>query len=165
MWALDSSIRPMLPKKGSRRAQHGYKACQKSALPGILLVVSIISQTWAFSPATTSTLTYFQLEDPSWLSTKSWCSLLGSPHCRDGTSQFQLTTCSSPPPALAKQAKVQAREARLQMFENQAARDGNILILVAGTTSTRADESKAAVAVKLEEIMRAFDHVGSVGEH
>lgn len=51
------------------------------------------------------------------------------------------------------------------MFENEAARDGNILILVAGTTSTRTEESKVAMAVKLEEIMRAFDQVQSVGRH
>jgi hypothetical protein len=51
------------------------------------------------------------------------------------------------------------------MFENEAARDGNILILVAGTTSTRAEESKTAMAVKLEEIMRAFHQAESVGEH
>lgn len=51
------------------------------------------------------------------------------------------------------------------MFENQAARDGNILVLVAGITSTGAEESEATMAVKLEEIMRAFDLLESVGEH
>lgn len=79
--------------------------------------------------------------------------------------QSQLTTCSCPRPSLVKEQKAQARQTRLQMFENEAARDGNTLILVAGTTSTRAEESKAAMAVKLEEIMRAFDQLESVGEH
>jgi hypothetical protein len=91
--------------------------------------------------------------------------LFGSFHCCGGTSQSQLTASSSPRHSLAKQEKAQARETRLQMFENEAARDGNILILVAGTTSTRAEESKTAMAVKLEEIMRAFHQAESVGEH
>lgn len=90
--------------------------------------------------------------------------MLESLHCCDGTFQSQLTICSSPRPSLAKQEKAQAREARLQMFKNEAARDGNILVLMAGTSSTRAEESKASMRVKLKEIMRAFDQVGPVEE-
>lgn len=50
------------------------------------------------------------------------------------------------------------------MFKNEAARDGNILVLMAGTSSIRAEESKASMRVKLKEIMRAFDQVGPVEE-
>lgn len=155
----------MLPKTGSRRAQHGYKPAKVCSSWDPLGCVHHQSGSSFLTSNYQCHLPASDCKHPSWLSTKSRCSMLGSCHCCDGTSQSQLTTCSSPPPILAKQQKAQARQTRLQMFENEAPRDGNILILVAGTTSTRAEEVKATMAVKLEEIMRAFDQVEFVGRH
>ena len=50
-----------------------------------------------------------------------------------------------------------ARETRLQMFENEPVRDGNILISVPGTTSIDYSDREKAMGTKMVNIMRAFD--------